>query len=85
MDYDAAINDVVTFLKQDKRISQPWRNYATKHFQEGLADVRMGLAESGVQPPPADAPVFPTPQPIGCICSPDMPPRRDCPVHGTTK
>ncbi len=81
MDYDEAINDIVVFLKQDKRVTQPWRNYAIKHFQEGIASVRMGLTTTNRQPP-ADAPVFPRPRPLGCICADDMPPRKDCPVHG---
>jgi hypothetical protein len=90
MDYDEAINDIVVFLKQDKRVIQPWRNYASKHLQEALASIRMGLTmtdrdvpEDTVRPYILDPPVFPIPRPTGCICSDDMPPRKDCPVHST--
>lgn len=30
-----------------------------------------------------DAKRFPVPRPVSCICSDDMPARKDCPVHGT--
>lgn len=83
MNYDEAISDIVTFLKQDERVKQPWRNYATKHLQEAMAAINMGLTTTDKKPP--DAPVFPRPKPLSCICTDDMPPRRDCPVHGTAK
>ncbi len=83
MDYDELINDIVVFLKQDKRVALPWRNYGLKAANELQAFVRMGLTMTNRQPP--DAPVFPRPRPLGCICADDMPPRRDCPVHGTPK
>ncbi len=89
MDYEQAINYIVTFLKQDKRMAQPWRNYTAKHLMEAIATARMGLTttnrdvpEDLVQPYILDPPVFPRPHPTGCICSDDMPPRRDCRVHG---
>ena len=83
MDYDAAITEIVDVLKADKAVVQPWKNYALKAANEMQAFVRMGLTTTNRQPP--DAPVFPRPKPIGCICTDDMPPRRDCPVHGTPK
>jgi hypothetical protein len=83
MDYDTAIADIVAVLKADKRVTQPWRNYGLKAANELQAFIRMGLTTTDRQPP--DAPVFPPPRPLGCICTDDMPARKDCPVHGTPK
>lgn len=49
--YDAVIYEVIETIRADKSITQPWRNYAIKHFQEGLASARMGKTTTNVARP----------------------------------
>src|SRR5256885_8922242 len=87
MHYDQYIQELVDVLKADKSIVQPWRNYAIKHFQEGLADVHMGKATTNREPVEYDV-SYPggkdgealyTPK---CTCPPGGI-KRTCPLHGT--
>jgi len=75
--YTPAINTFIEQIKADKSIVQPWRNYALKHLQEALAEIRMGLTTSNAKP---DEPADPIVQTF-CTC-PAGGRRRDCPAHG---
>ena len=86
-DYDAAINTFIEQIKGDKSVSLPWRNFAAKHFMEGLADLHMGLATSYARAPldmenGNDRPeaVFTPRAGNGCLC-PEGGRHRACPVH----
>jgi hypothetical protein len=84
-DYEKVLADVVNDIRADKSIMQPWKNKAMARIQEAAVFVDHGKKISLAKPPeglPSAGPKFPTPQPLGCICQPDMPPRKDCPVHG---
>src|SRR5438067_6521027 len=81
VDYEAAFNDIITVMEADKNLKLPYKNYAIADAWRLLAVIRMAIDVPAALPP--DAPVFPRPHPLGCICADDMPPRKDCPVHGT--
>src|SRR5438270_836185 len=76
MHYDQYIQELVDVLKADKSIVQPWRNYAIKHFQEGLADVHMGKTTTNRE---LDGNLPET----TCTCPPGGI-KRTCPLHGTS-
>ena len=89
MDYDQSIQEIISVLKADKSVIQPWRNYAIKHLMEAQAHVKMGLTTTNREPDDHPAMQFAGPVKGGadiaapqCICTPGMPPRKDCPVHG---
>lgn len=86
MNYDEQINELVTAIKIDKAIIQPWRNKAVARLEEAQAFVRMGKTSTRIVD---EAAYFRTPegagiQPVrtnGCIC-PEGALDSLCPVHG---
>ncbi len=83
MDYDAYITELTDVLKQDKSVVQPWRNKSVARLQEVQAFIRMGKSTTNRKPDDHPAMQFAGPTQSQCICTPGMPPRKDCPVHGS--
>lgn len=83
--YTPAINTFIEQIKGDKSIVQPWRNYALKHLGEALADIHEGQRVTNLTPPEGTPGMVDTAAAVKtgmCICDPDMPPRKNCVVHG---
>ena len=70
MDYDQSIQEIISVLKADKSVIQPWRNYAIKHLMEAQAHICKGLSTT-----------YREPEQRVCTC-PEGGMRKDCPVHG---
>lgn len=85
MNYDAQITDLITAIKADKSIIQPWRNYAIKAANEMISFIEKGQRTTNMRPHEGMTDVqrnyYNSPPVNACICFPGMT-RLDCPVHG---
>lgn len=77
------INKFIEDLTTDKTIPADERNYMLADAKRIRMSVR-GWIGITVQKPPRDIESFPAFEvlPENCICDPNMPPRKNCPVHG---
>lgn len=66
------IQDIITMLKDDKSVAQPYRNYALKELHLAVALVEKGQRITNLKPPEGV-----------CTC-PDGAVSKSCPVHGTS-
>lgn len=51
MNYDQKITALITAIKEDKSITQPWKNYATKELNIAQACLRMSKTSTNLKPP----------------------------------
>lgn len=81
----AHITDLITAIKEDKSIAQPWRNYTLKALFQAVAYMEKGQRTTNLQPP-ADLHTQPfqktssEPQTGACSC-PEGAVDKTCPVH----
>ena len=79
MNYDEQIQALIDAIKADKSITSEWRYTAIKRLKEARAFIHEGKNTTNRQVPEnVKVMEFATP----CICTPSMPPRKDCPMHG---
>lgn len=93
MNYDEHISQLIEALKDDQSLAQPYKNYLISDAKRLQIAIRGAKTIAFNQPPP-DMPEpngTTSPQPMQfagpsttgvCVCTPGMPRRRDCPVHG---
>lgn len=92
MNYDHELQRLITAIKADKSIVQPWKNYALKHLYEAQAHLRMGLTTTNMSVPAGTIVYTYTASSPGnevtgsqeygdCICPPGGK-HKECPVHG---
>lgn len=78
MQYDREIHLIYERLRNDKTVTQPWRNKAISRLQEAQAFIRMGQSTAYPdQPNRVDAGTAST-----CTCQPGIV-DKNCPVHGS--
>lgn len=81
-DYAAALATLAEQIKNDKDIVQPQRNYAAKLVVELQAMLMLGLTTTNRKPDEPAPMEFAAPPQSQCMCTPGMPARKDCPIHG---
>jgi len=88
MNYDQHLTELIDGLKADTKLAQPYKNYLLSDAKRLQVSIR-GTQTIAIQQPPPDIANQPAPMQFAgpgtagsCICLPDMPPRKDCPVHG---
>lgn len=83
MNYDNHIQTLIDGIKADKAITSEWRYKAISRLKEARAYIHEGKNTTNRQLPD-DVRVMQFAGPITspCICSPGMPSRKDCPMHG---
>lgn len=81
-DYAAMLIELAEQIKNDKDIVQPQRNYAAKLVVELQAMLLLGLSTTNRKPDDPMPMESARPTQGQCICTPGMPARKDCPVHG---
>lgn len=80
----AHIRDIITAVKADDSIKQPWKNYALKELEIAIVFIEKGKTVTNLKPPAGmpetSAPGFT--KTAGCTCPsyPDMVDSQ-CPVH----
>lgn len=82
----AHIRDIITAVKSDKSIVQPWRNKVVARLEEAIAFIHEGQNTSNLKPPAGmtdtSADGFTKTAECTCAAWPDMPDPK-CPVHGS--
>lgn len=81
MDIPTTMQALITALKADKQMAQPYKNFAVSDAIRLQAVINQGMRVTNMVPPAGALPD----QPATCICPPTGGRRVDCPQHGNTK
>lgn len=81
MDVQKQTEQLISDLKADKSIAQPWKNYAVSDAMRLLAVIEKGKRVTNRTPPPDVAAKAQQSQ-AGCTCEPGKKASVNCPVHG---